>query len=104
MRPRPRSAADQRQGGTGTAHRADGQDGHRHAADPEPVVLLDAMVGDPTLFIHSDEVEQAWRIVDPILTAWATDDAPLAFYPAGTWGPKEADQLIEGDGRQWRTP
>jgi glucose-6-phosphate 1-dehydrogenase len=75
------------------------------APDAYERLLLDAMVGDPTLFIRSDEVDQAWRIVDPILTAWAEDDAPpLAFYPAGTWGPKEADQLIERDGRQWRTP
>jgi glucose-6-phosphate 1-dehydrogenase len=66
-------------------------------------LLLDAMVGDPTLFIRTDEVEQAWRIVDPILEAWA-DDAPLARYQAGTWGPAEADGLIEVDGRQWRTP
>ncbi len=74
------------------------------APDAYERLLLDAMLGDPTLFIRSDEVEQAWRIVDPILTAWADDDAPLAFYPAGTWGPKEADELIERDGRQWRTP
>jgi glucose-6-phosphate 1-dehydrogenase len=74
------------------------------APDAYERLLLDAMVGDPTLFIRTDEVEQAWRIVDPILKAWATDEAPLAFYPAGTWGPKEADQLIERDGRQWRTP
>jgi glucose-6-phosphate 1-dehydrogenase len=66
-------------------------------------LLLDAMVGDPTLFIRTDEVEQAWRIVDPILDAWA-DDAPLARYQAGTWGPAEADRLIEADGRAWRTP
>jgi len=61
------------------------------------------MVGDPTLFIRTDEVEQAWRIVDPILEAWA-DDAPLARYQSGTWGPAEADRLIEADGRHWRTP
>ncbi|MBV8690562.1 MAG: glucose-6-phosphate dehydrogenase [Actinobacteria bacterium] len=66
-------------------------------------LLLDAMVGDPTLFIRTDEVEQAWRIVEPILEAWA-DDAPLARYDSGTWGPAEADRLIEGDGRHWRTP
>jgi glucose-6-phosphate 1-dehydrogenase len=65
-------------------------------------LLLDAMVGDPTLFIRTDEVEQAWRIVDPILEAWAAD-APLARYQAGTWGPAEADRLIEADGRAWRT-
>jgi glucose-6-phosphate 1-dehydrogenase len=67
-------------------------------------LLLDAMVGDPTLFIRSDEVEQAWRIVDPILEAWQDRAAPLAQYPAGSWGPREADQLIERDGRQWRKP
>jgi glucose-6-phosphate 1-dehydrogenase len=67
-------------------------------------LLLDAMVGDPTLFIRTDEVEQAWRIVDPILAAWQADRTPLAGYPAGTWGPKEADALIEREGRVWRTP
>jgi glucose-6-phosphate 1-dehydrogenase len=67
-------------------------------------LLLDAMVGDPTLFIRSDEVEQAWRIVDPILEAWRDPALPLARYQAGTWGPREADRLLERDGRQWRTP
>jgi glucose-6-phosphate 1-dehydrogenase len=67
-------------------------------------LLLDAMTGDPTLFIREDEVEQAWKIVDPLLQAWKQDETPLAFYPAGSWGPKEADLLIERDGRQWRTP
>ena len=67
-------------------------------------LLLDAMVGDPTLFIRSDEVDQAWQIVDPILEAWQGRATPLAGYAAGTWGPRQADQLIEKDGRQWRTP
>jgi glucose-6-phosphate 1-dehydrogenase len=67
-------------------------------------LLLDAMVGDPTLFIRSDEVDQAWQIVDPILSAWQARAIPLAGYAAGTWGPRPADQLIERDGRQWRTP
>jgi glucose-6-phosphate 1-dehydrogenase len=67
-------------------------------------LLLDAMVGDPTLFIRTDEVEEAWRIVDPLLTAWARDDAPLSHYPAGSWGPKEADGLLEREGRAWRKP
>ena len=67
-------------------------------------LLLDAMIGDPTLFIRTDEVEQSWRIVDPILEAWADNDAPLDRYAAGTWGPKEADRLLEREGRQWRTP
>ncbi len=67
-------------------------------------LLLDAMVGDPTLFIRSDEVDQAWQIVQPILTAWEEGQTPLAGYAAGTWGPRQADQLIERDGRQWRAP
>jgi glucose-6-phosphate 1-dehydrogenase len=67
-------------------------------------LLLDAMVGDPTLFIRSDEVDQAWQIVDPILETWHGSSAPLAGYAAGTWGPKQADALIQRDGRQWRTP
>ena len=67
-------------------------------------LLLDVLVGDPTLFIRTDEVEQAWRIVDPILTAWADETVPLARYEAGSWGPAEADQLLARDGRRWRKP
>ena len=67
-------------------------------------LLLDAMVGDPTLFIRADEVDQAWRVVQPILEVWSDDATPLARYPAGTWGPREADQLLERDGRRWRSP
>ena len=67
-------------------------------------LLLDALVGDPTLFIRSDEVAQAWRICDPLLTAWEEEDIPLARYQAGTWGPTEADELLERDGRRWRRP
>ncbi len=67
-------------------------------------LLLDALVGDPTLFIRSDEVEQAWRICDPVLSAWEHDDVPLAQYESGTWGPAEADRLLEEDGRRWRKP
>jgi glucose-6-phosphate 1-dehydrogenase len=67
-------------------------------------LLGDALAGDPTLFIRSDEVEQAWRIVAPIQEAWRNEDVILGRYPAGTWGPKEADELIRGDGREWRDP
>jgi glucose-6-phosphate 1-dehydrogenase len=74
------------------------------APDAYERLLLDAMVGDPTLFIRSDEVDQAWQIVDPILEVWASKSVPLAGYAAGTWGPRQADQLIERDGRLWRTP
>ncbi len=67
-------------------------------------LLLDALVGDPTLFIRSDEVAQAWRICDPVLEAFAEGDLPLARYEAGTWGPPEADALLDRDGRRWRKP
>src|SRR6201997_2862061 len=75
-------------------------------ASPEAYerLLLDAMAGDATLFARRDEVEEAWRFIDDIEEAWhAADNAPgLSFYPSGSWGPTEADQLIENDGRAWR--
>jgi glucose-6-phosphate 1-dehydrogenase len=67
-------------------------------------LLLDALLGDPTLFIRADEVAQAWRIVDPVLTAFDEGDLPVAKYDAGSWGPPEADHLLARDGRHWRKP
>lgn len=75
------------------------------AASPEAYerLLLDAMIGDATLFIRHDEVEQSWIFFDPILRAWKTGDARyIPTYPAGTWGPKEAEQLLLQDERHWR--
>jgi glucose-6-phosphate 1-dehydrogenase len=74
------------------------------AADGYERLIHDAMVGDATLFIRSDEVEQAWRIVDPYLTAWSEPGGGLHFYPAGTWGPHMADLLVERSGDEWRNP
>ena len=75
-------------------------------ASPEAYerLLLDAMSGDATLFARRDEVEEAWAFIDPIEAAWrAKENAPpLYFYPAGTWGPDEADELLARDGRTWR--
>jgi glucose-6-phosphate 1-dehydrogenase len=65
-------------------------------------LLLDALAGDPTLFIRSDEALSAWRVCDPILEAWADDGPPIARYEAGSWGPREATRLLERDGRRWR--
>jgi glucose-6-phosphate 1-dehydrogenase len=66
-------------------------------------LLLDAIRGDATLFARSDEVEAAWSIVDPILEGWANLPPPkFPNYEAGSWGPDEADELIEKDGRHWR--
>jgi glucose-6-phosphate 1-dehydrogenase len=75
-------------------------------ASPEAYerLLLDAMSGDATLFARRDEVEEAWAFIDPIENAWAAKKgAPgLFFYPAGSWGPEEADDLLARDGRSWR--
>ncbi len=67
-------------------------------------LLHDAMIGDATLFIRSDEVERAWEIVDPLLAAWGEDEVPLSQYAAGTWGPRESDALLARDGRAWHEP
>lgn len=72
-------------------------------ADAYERLLLDAMLGDPTLFIRTDEVEQAWRIVDPILEAFSSPHFPLTSYDAGSWGPEAASRLLTHSGRKWRT-
>ena len=74
------------------------------ATSPEAYerLLLDVMIGDPTLFMRRDEVEAAWRWVTPILDRWGQTNDRLAVYPAGEWGPPEADRLLESMGRRWR--
>ncbi len=68
-------------------------------------LLLDSIKGDPTLYSRGDSVEAAWNFVDPILDAWKNDpDIKLFGYPAGTWGPKEADLLIAESAVNWRNP
>jgi glucose-6-phosphate 1-dehydrogenase len=74
------------------------------AADGYERLIHDAMVGDATLFIRTDEVEQAWRIVDPYLEAWSEPGGAIVFYPAGSWGPHMADLLVERSGYEWRNP
>jgi glucose-6-phosphate 1-dehydrogenase len=68
-------------------------------------LLLDAMAGDATLFARNDEVESAWRYIDTIEKAWHDDPAkapPMHEYPAGSWGPTAADDMLSGSGRSWR--
>ncbi len=68
-------------------------------------LLLDAMMGDPTLYIRGDAVEAAWNFVNPIQKAWKNNpDIPVYGYPAGTWGPENADNLISGATHTWRYP
>jgi glucose-6-phosphate 1-dehydrogenase len=68
-------------------------------------LLLDVMKGDATLYARGDWVDLAWELLEPVLQAWGSGD-PRKFpnYEAGTWGPAEADTLIERDGRAWRRP
>ena len=67
-------------------------------------LLLDCMIGDPTLFTRADEVETAWRLIDPIEAAWRDDRPPLQMYDAGTWGPPGAAKLLAQDHREWHRP
>ena len=64
-------------------------------------LLLDTMMGDASLFTRADEVETAWGIIDPIIKTWDAGKEPLASYEPGSWGLKEADELLARDGRSW---
>ena len=65
-------------------------------------LILDAMLGDPTLFTRADEIEEQWALVDAIAAPWRRDRPPFPNYAAGTWGPPSADELVHRDGRSWR--
>ena len=65
-------------------------------------LILDAMLGDATLFTRIDEVLEQWSLVDAIVAAWVRDRPGFPNYPAGTWGPPSADELLKRDGRSWR--
>jgi glucose-6-phosphate 1-dehydrogenase len=68
-------------------------------------LLNDCLRGDATLFDRGDSVEAAWNLIDPILDVWsAAKSATVPEYPSGSWGPKESDQLLERDARQWYNP
>jgi len=64
-------------------------------------LLLDALNGEPTLFLRADEIEASWHYADEVRAAWTSCDAPLLEYPAGTWGPPEADALFHGCEGGW---
>jgi glucose-6-phosphate 1-dehydrogenase len=65
-------------------------------------LILDAMLGDATLFTRSDEIEEQWALVDAIVAPWARDRPSFPNYPAGSWGPTASDELLHRDGRSWR--
>ncbi len=64
-------------------------------------LLLDAIIGDSTLFTRWDSVEAAWELLTPVIDAWANGERPIEFYDAGSWGPDGAHDLLEQDGREW---
>ncbi len=77
-----------------------------HTEPPEAYerLILDAILGETTLFIRDDEVDAAWRYVDTILNAWQEDTStPPSIYGAGSWGPEAVDNLLAKDGRKWAT-
>ena len=66
-------------------------------------LLYDCMTGDATLFQRADMVEESWKVVSPILDGWKILPLnSLPTYAAGSWGPKDADELLERDSRKWR--
>ncbi len=79
---------------------------YRQEDDDKPLeayqaLILDVIRGDKTLFIRFDEVEWAWRVVDPILKAWSKTKSDMQSYPAGTWGP-EAQHVFDCHDQEWR--
>jgi glucose-6-phosphate 1-dehydrogenase len=64
-------------------------------------LLMDIFSGDQMLFNRSDELESSWKLMSNILTGWENDKSSIPSYEPGTWGPKEANALLEKDGRKW---
>jgi len=82
---------------------------YREAFNAEPpeayeALLLDAMLGDATLFMRADQVEAAWSVVTPVLKAWEATQVEFPNYSSGSWGPEESEFLIAQDGRSWAQP
>lgn len=73
-----------------------------HPLDAYEALLLDVIEGDHTLFIRFDEVEWAWRVVDPIIKYWAQERDFIHTYAAGSWGPIEANRLFDAEDTEWR--
>ena len=65
-------------------------------------LILDALLGDATLFTRTDEVTEQWKLVDAIVAAWQRDRPSFPNYVAGSWGPHAAEELVRRDGREWR--
>ncbi|MDY6918983.1 MAG: glucose-6-phosphate dehydrogenase [Pseudomonadota bacterium] len=75
--------------------------GNKRSADAYERLLLDVIKGDQTLFLRQDELEQAWRWIDPILADWDRSSSPPELYASGSWGPAGSTLLLAKDGRLW---
>lgn len=75
---------------------------NEHHTDAYEDLLLDVIQGDRSLFLRSDEVENAWRIVDPILQKWTEERDYITKYPAGSWGPIESRRIFDKESHYWR--
>jgi len=75
-------------------------------ASPEAYerLILDVLLGEPSLFPVNEEVERSWEILDPVLEYWAAQDEGPDPYPAGSWGPESANAMLARTGRTWRRP
>ena len=74
----------------------------RDQIDAYEALILDVLSGDHSLFLRADEVEHAWRVVDPVLKLWATEREFIHTYAAGSWGPTEATRLFDKEDQDWR--
>ncbi|MCX4188221.1 glucose-6-phosphate dehydrogenase [Methylophaga sp. OBS4] len=74
----------------------------KHQLDAYEALILDAIQGDRSLFLRADEVNLAWKVVDPVLEKWAQEQDFVHTYPAGTWGPEEVSRLLESPCHAWR--
>ena len=74
-----------------------------HSPEAHERLITDLLIGDANLFPGCEEVEQVWRILDPIEEHWAAGSPPVPYRP-GTWGAEQADRLLARDGSRWRRP
>ena len=76
-----------------------------HLADAYTRLILDCMLGDATLYARGDSVDVAWQLITPVHEGWSSNPQSRVYeYAAGTWGPKEAEEMLRADGRRWRLP
>lgn len=78
------------------------RDGEQEKTDAYEDLLLDVIRGDRSLFLRYDEVEYAWRVVDPVLSAWASETDDIPGYAAGSWGPRESRRIFDREEHRWR--